>query len=145
MSSQYYDPVKAHEYYEKTKQLKGRTSTKGFNQKQKELAAYAKNQIKTEKKSVMSNIAARAKAERKAFTEACSAKVKLLRQRLKGMSKEQKAQMKSQINAMIDQVKGFYKEQKAGTTEFAKSQRAQATQYFNDEYQKAIQDIRTRG
>lgn len=29
-ASPYYDPVKAHEYYMKNRELKGRTSTKGF-------------------------------------------------------------------------------------------------------------------
>lgn len=46
-----YDPVKAHEYYEKHKKLKGRTSTKGFNQKQKEQAFYVKAQLTDEKKA----------------------------------------------------------------------------------------------
>ena len=46
-----YDPVKAHEYYERTKRLKGRKrSTKGFSQKQKEQLAYAKDQLKQQQK-----------------------------------------------------------------------------------------------
>lgn len=49
-ASEYYDPVKAHEYYERTKQLKGRT-TSGMSDKQKEAWAYTKDQISTKKKS----------------------------------------------------------------------------------------------
>ena len=49
-ASPYYDPVKAHEYYEEHKKLKGRKSTAGLNDKGKEAARYVKEQINTEKK-----------------------------------------------------------------------------------------------
>ncbi|AMM44379.1 hypothetical protein SEA_GOCRAZY_10 [Arthrobacter phage GoCrazy] len=52
-SSQYYDPQKAHEYYERTKELKGRQSTKGMSKTQTEAWGYAKNQISQAKKSEM--------------------------------------------------------------------------------------------
>ena len=45
-ASKYYDPQKAKEYYEKHKKLKGRRSTKGFDDKQKASWLYGKNQIK---------------------------------------------------------------------------------------------------
>lgn len=51
-ASQYYDPAKAHEYYEQHKKLKGRTSTAGFNQTQKEAASYVKDQLNQERKSL---------------------------------------------------------------------------------------------
>lgn len=47
-SSPYYDPEKAHEYYEKTKRLKGRRSNKGLNEKGIEAAEYMRNQIDTQ-------------------------------------------------------------------------------------------------
>lgn len=48
-SSQYYDPAKAHEYYERTKKLKGR-STSGMSDEQKKTWNYVKEGITTEKK-----------------------------------------------------------------------------------------------
>ena len=54
-SSQYYDPVKAHEYYERTKKLKGR-STSGMSDKQKEAWNYVKEGVTTEKKQKMEEI-----------------------------------------------------------------------------------------
>lgn len=51
-ADQFYDPVKAHEYYLRNRKLKGRTqfSTKGFNEKQKQAWDYIKNQIKEKQK-----------------------------------------------------------------------------------------------
>ncbi len=50
-ASKYYDPVKAHEYYEKHKKLKGRQSTKGMTNSQKEMATYVKDKLSAEKKA----------------------------------------------------------------------------------------------
>lgn len=49
-ASPYYDPVKAHEYYEEHKKLKGRTSTSGLNDEGKAAAKYVKEQINAERK-----------------------------------------------------------------------------------------------
>lgn len=48
-SSDYYDPVKAHEYYERNKKLKGR-STSGMSDEQKSAWEYVKGNITTQKK-----------------------------------------------------------------------------------------------
>lgn len=53
-ASPYYDPVKAHEYYMKNRELKGensRKSTAGLNDEGKAVARYVKNQLDTERKS----------------------------------------------------------------------------------------------
>ena len=49
-ASQYYDPVKAHEYYMRTRELKGR-STSTLTDDGKKIWAYTKNSIKEEKAS----------------------------------------------------------------------------------------------
>ena len=51
-ASQYYDPVKAHEYYMRNRELKGRRSTSDLNDEGKEIWSYTKNEIKSEKKEV---------------------------------------------------------------------------------------------
>lgn len=48
-ASPYYDPVKAHEYYMRTRELKGRSTT-SLNDEGKKVWSYTKNNIKTEKK-----------------------------------------------------------------------------------------------
>jgi len=47
----YYDPVKAHEYYLKVRKLKGRQSTTGFDQKQREGLAYVRSRVAEVKKN----------------------------------------------------------------------------------------------
>lgn len=50
-ASPYYDPVKAHEYYERTKQLKGRKSTSGLNTQGKEALTQVKANLKAEREA----------------------------------------------------------------------------------------------
>ena len=64
MASVDYDPVKAHEYYERTKRLKGRRSTKGFSQIQKEQLAYAKEQLKQQQKHSLQKLKQKSKLEK---------------------------------------------------------------------------------
>lgn len=47
-SSKYYDPEKAHEYYERTKKLKGRRSNAGLNEAGIEAAEYMRKQVDEE-------------------------------------------------------------------------------------------------
>lgn len=57
-SSKYYDPVKAHEYYMRTRELKGREkgSTKGLTKRKRETLAVSKYNINANKKSELSKI-----------------------------------------------------------------------------------------
>lgn len=50
-ASQFYDPAKAHEYYLKTRELKGLPGAKGKNANQTEAMAYARNQISIARKA----------------------------------------------------------------------------------------------
>lgn len=50
-ASKYYDPVKAHEYYLRTRELKGRRSSSNLNAEGKKVWSYTKNEISTAKKS----------------------------------------------------------------------------------------------
>lgn len=61
-SSQYYDPQKAHEYYLKNRELKGR-STSGMTDAQKEAWTYAKDKITTERKDVITETGNELKAD----------------------------------------------------------------------------------
>lgn len=116
-----YDPQKAHEYYERTKKLKGRRrSTKGFSDKQKEQWAYAKYQLKEQQKSrdkaSKESINAKKiakiealdeakKRQKEMLQEAANAKVEALRTRLKNMSPEQKKAMKETIQGIIGDIR----------------------------------------
>lgn len=54
-ASPYYDPVKAHEYYMRRRQLKGRTTTR-LSDEGKEVWDYTKSQIGEEKKSAAKSL-----------------------------------------------------------------------------------------
>ena len=54
-SSPYYDPVKAHEYYERTKKLKGRKTGTSLNDSGKEAKTYVKNQINAKRDRDLKN------------------------------------------------------------------------------------------
>ena len=49
-ASPYYDPVKAHEYYMRTRELKGRRSTAGLNDDGKAASQYVKERLRNEKR-----------------------------------------------------------------------------------------------
>lgn len=53
-ASPYYDPVKAHEYYMKNRELKGRSSTSGLNEEGKKAASYIRQQLINERKRKVS-------------------------------------------------------------------------------------------
>ena len=112
MASVDYDPKKAHEYYMKHRKLKGRRSTRKFNQTQKEQYAYAKEQLKQQHKDrnakskeainaqKQARIAALDEAKKKQkelLTQAAKSKIDGLRNKLESMPKEQRAKLKEQI------------------------------------------------
>ena len=112
-ASPYYDPVKAHEYYMKTRELKGRkTSTAGLNDEGKAAAAYVKNQIEAERTAKTETARAErdqendrrlSEAQREISVGASrtAKSVRELRHRLKRMSKEEKTLYKGKIKAEI--------------------------------------------
>lgn len=124
-----YDPVKAHEYYEKHKKLKGRHSTKGWNDTQKAQWSYAKDQLATEHKAINQDITEESKAIRQQISEAAKERIAFIRERVKGMSKEQKAAMKEVVDGMIATIReqlGMAKEEISEATKAARSEEKEA-------------------
>ena len=75
-ASPYYDPVKAHEYYMRTRELKGRKSTSTLNDEGKAMAEYVKNQLDTERKSKVEASNATMKAQINAKKESMQSSIK---------------------------------------------------------------------
>lgn len=164
-ANKYYDPVKAHEYYEKHKQLKGRkTSTKGMTSTQKEMAAYVKDKLNAEKKqkiqavtsdskSQKEKVTAQAQKQRAEFSEQCSEKIAALRKSLKNMSKSQKAIARKVIQKQIEKIKNVFAERKSGVTvdarakkqdisSAAKVEKENIRNDYSNKYSEALLDIR---
>ena len=100
-ASPYYDPVKAHEYYMRNRELKERKSTAKLNDEGKNAAKYVKEQLTNERKSkVESN------------KEVMQNKIDLMREQLKNMTKEQKSQNKEMFKEQISSLREQNKQER---------------------------------
>lgn len=84
-ASEFYDPQKAHEYYERNKELKGRKSTKGFSDTQKQALSYTKNQIGAAKKAELEKSQADQKAKLEAIRKSTEASRARIAAKLQGL------------------------------------------------------------
>ena len=98
-ASKYYDPVKAHEYYMRTRQLKGRTSIANLNDRGKEAAKYVKERISTERKS-----------KQESARKSTQNKIDSLREYLRGLSRMQRVKQRDRIKAQIDSIRAENRE-----------------------------------
>lgn len=118
-ASPYYDPVKAHEYYMRTRELKGKRSTTQLNKDGKQVWAYTKNEIKTEKaakvkeeqekrRQKITQLRARAKATR----EQISAKLKDLNTQLTEDSSAEKERIDTRKKSDLEDIENDATSQK---------------------------------
>lgn len=94
-ASKYYDPVKAHEYYMRNRELKGRRSTSKLSDEGKKVWQYTKQQITEEKKS-------KVEAEKEAKdqkTEELREKASATRERITAKLKELNEKLSKKDNA----------------------------------------------
>lgn len=97
-ASQYYDPQKAHEYYERTKKLKGRQrSTSDLSEEGKKVWAVTKDSIKNEKNEKVK--AEKTSADEKVAQHRESAKAtrERITQQLKALNEKLSSSLKSDI------------------------------------------------
>src|SRR5215212_8902743 len=94
-ASQYYDPAKAHEYYLRNRELKGRQSTKGMSDTQRQAWSYTKNQI----------VLAR-KADLEGASEAQKTFLQQAREQAKALREEISAKMKDLIESLANKDTG---------------------------------------
>lgn len=115
-ASKYYDPVKAHEYYMRTRELKGRRSTSGLNEEGRSAAEYIKNQVYAERdqelsgsKNRYSNKVENAQKIRELrldrYTNQTQRAIDGLREKLKGMTSAEKARNRSLILNQISKLR----------------------------------------
>ena len=159
-ASPYYDPVKAHEYYMRTRELKGRKSTAGLNEEGKSAAKYVKEQLNNERKTKVEThksetntqietLRDQKKATIEAHKSQMQSKIDSLRSQLKSMSKAQKEAKKEQIYSEIDSLRAANKEErqrlseeyKASTTELRSEHKAEKTRLKEEYDEKYIQEL----
>lgn len=144
-----YDPVKAHEYYEQHKKLKGRKksnrSIKGFSTTQKEQWSYAQHQLQEEHRDNGKRITENSKQERKKLSDACKNKIAQLRARVKAMPKEQREALRGQISVMVDNLRSQLKIDKTALTDSTKESRASEREAYEKRKDMAYQRIKSGG
>lgn len=162
-ASPYYDPKKAHEYYMRTRELKGRKSTATLNDQGKAAAKYVKEQLTTERKEKqqdsrdetnadISSVKSRAQQniesarDRKLqqienHKQLMNAKIETLRASLEGLSgaekKAKSAEVKADISSLREQNKAQRDELNAEYKEYTARIRSQRSE--------DISDLRTEG
>lgn len=116
-ASKYYDPVKAHEYYEQHKKLKGKTaSTASLNETGKKASSYVKSQIDKEKSLEIEaendkNIVEKEKENRRysdqVLSETSEAKTKIvsLKKKFSKLNKAQKKILGPKIKRELEKLK----------------------------------------
>lgn len=124
-ASPYYDPVKAHEYYMKTRQLKGRNTNRGtLNEQGQEAQQYLKYQIDQDKSRVNESIRLKQKQQQQKLqldrtaairnaTRNTQAEISALREQLKGMTPHQREKAKSFIEKRIEALRDANDQHKA--------------------------------
>ena len=115
-ASQYYDPVKAHEYYEEHKKLKGRKSTAGLNAEGKNAASYIKEQLNKERKARVdahkqkTDAAIETSKQRKTLqSTAQREQTKATIDNMREQKKQKVAAHKEQTQSKIDQIREYLK------------------------------------
>ena len=138
-ASPYYDPVKAHEYYMKHRELKGRTSTAGLNDEGKAAASYVKEQLTSERKSKV-----------EANKEETTNQIDKLREQKKSNIAAHKAAMQKQIDSLRNRLSSMSStDKKKNRTRIQSSistlreQNAAERERLNAEFQAQTKSLRT--
>lgn len=138
-ASEYYDPAKAHEYYLKNRQLKGRT---GLSDEGKDVWDATKNNISAEKKSRLKDYAKQKEIDIKNSRDKAEAIRTEITNKLKALSDKLNAKYKSDNDAITKQMqaissnKSLSKEQKAEKRAELVAQRQKLSSNRKDESSK---------
>lgn len=111
-ASKYYDPVKAHEYYMKNRELIGRRSTAGLNEKGREAARYVKEQLTSERKEKQQDVKDETTSDISSVKSQAQANLESARERKKQQIANHKAAMDAQIESLRNALAGLDSEKK---------------------------------
>lgn len=132
-TSKYYDPVKAHQYYEEHKKLKGRkASTSKLNDTGKNATSYVKEQINKEKKESIESESKRYSNSIFETTSEAKAKISQLQKKFKKLSTAQKKILGPKIKNELQKLK----EENARKRLILETQHSKNISNINDKYSK---------
>ena len=162
-ASPYYDPVKAHEYYEAHKKLKGRKRTSDLNEEGRNIASYVKEQINKERDSKIdahrsqtdSQIeSAQSERDRKVeqHKNEMNSAIEALRNQLKRMSPARKRAHRDEIQADINalreenaemraELSAEFKQTKVDLNAGHKTEKANLTAEYEEKYLQELDKL----
>lgn len=138
-SSKYYDPVKAHEYYEEHKTLKGyenryggsRASTKGLNEKGREVAKIVKEKITANKKAANETLKEQADSDKDKNRAEHKQKISEMSSSLKDSISDLKAQLHNMNDAQKRHAKIKIRAEVEKLREEADKMRQELSEYYS--------------
>ena len=139
-SSQYYDPVKAHEYYEQHKKLKGR-STSGLNEIGKQAADYVKSEINKERDSKISTEYSKYAKEVSNYVNEANSLVKSLREKLSKMNKAQLRIFGPRIREQLLKIQRENESKRSELLSKYNAQKQRLTTEAENKYQNELSNI----
>lgn len=144
-ASPYYDPVKAHEYYEEHKKLKGRRSTSSLNDKGKEAAKYVKQQLDEERKAKDEKSKSEHKTNVETRKAAMQKSINDLNNQIKAMTAKQKKSKRHAIKAQIATLRAQFKEEKERLTAQYKEEKQRRKTEYEEKYIQELDAMRSEG
>ena len=148
-ASKYYDPVKAHEYYERTKKLKGRNS---LSEKGKEVADYVTKQLNSERdqkisasKTNTTNSLSKAKARHQSRVQSSQnirdANIAARKAATQKGIDNHNTQMQNQISQLQDELREWGASGKAGKTKEIRNKIARLREKNAEEKEKLQNEL----
>jgi hypothetical protein len=139
-ASEYYDPAKAHEYYLKNRELKGRQSTKGMSETQRNAWSYTKNQIGERRKAELKSKAEEQKARLEELRNKAEETRTRLQEKLKGLLDSLKVGQTPKVEAEVIPVPDLIpipENASPKVRQYLQGQNARRINKYNGEVQKA--------
>lgn len=137
-ASKYYDPVKAHEYYLRTRELKGRTSTGGLNDTGKEALTQVRAKLKEERDSTVKKTKEDTVNQIIKNSSAMQSRIDSLKKMFEGLgnqSADEQSSQKAHIKAQIAKLKAQNSEQRAAL----KAQQSSTIKKANADYKSKVE------
>ena len=144
-ASKYYDPVKAHEYYMRTRQLKGRDAQgKTLNDEGKKAKTYITKKVREERDSVSKKEQSNRNQKIYSSSVEMSNQIRQLRLQMKQLTPEKKKTLGKQIQRKIAGLREDNARAKADFqkkySEFAKKTRSDYSKTLDSEINKLYSD-----
>lgn len=142
-ASPYYDPQKAHEYYERTKKLKGRKSTSSLNDEGKAAAKQVKEALSTERQGRVEEHRVSTQQQIDAKKESIKSDIASLREKLSNMSMAEWNKNAERIQSEIAKLKEDIVTSREKLKEAHKTEKSRLKEEYDEKYISELDKIKS--